>query len=65
MRQKELKKLGYGVAIHFNNYQKIFEVYKLGTYYPSSPKMNEEYQVVSKHKSLKKAVKLFKKNKNN
>lgn len=65
MKQKELKKLGYGVAIHFNNYQKIFEVYKLGTYYPSSPKMNEEYQVVSKHKSLKKAVKLFKKNKNN
>jgi hypothetical protein len=65
MKQKELKKLGYGVAIHFNNYQKIFEVYKLGTYYPSSPKMNEEYQVVGKHKSLKKAVKLFKKNKNN
>jgi hypothetical protein len=65
MKQKELKKLGYGVAIHFNDYQKIFEVYKLGTYYPSSPKMNEEYQVVSKHKSLKKAVKLFKKNKNN
>jgi hypothetical protein len=65
MVEKKLKKLGYGVAIHFNNYQKIFEVYKLGTYYPSSPKMNEEYQIVCKHKSLKKAVKLFNKLKNN
>jgi len=59
MKQKELKKLGYGVAIHFNSYQKIFEVYRLGTYYPSSPTINEGYQIVSKHKSLKKAVKLF------
>jgi hypothetical protein len=61
MKQKKLKKLGYGVSIHFNIYQKIFEIYKIGTYYPSSPKINEDYQIVTKHKSLKKAVKLFKK----
>jgi hypothetical protein len=65
MKQKDLKKLGYGVAIHFNDYRKIFEVYQLGTYHPSSPLMNEDAQIVSKHKSLKKAVKLFNKNKNN
>jgi hypothetical protein len=61
MLEKKLKKLGYGVAIHFNDYRKIFEVYKIGTYHPSSPQMNEDTQIVSKHKSLKKAVKLFKK----
>ena len=56
MKQKDLKKLGYGVAIHFNDYRKVFEVYQLGTYHPSSPLMNEDA-----HKSLKKAVKSFKK----
>ena len=37
MKQKKLKKLGYGVAIHFNEYRGIFEVYQIGTYNPSDP----------------------------
>ena len=61
MKECKLKKLGYGVAIHFNEYQKKFEVYRIGTYYPSDPSNNKVNQVVGRDKSLKKAVKLFKK----
>jgi hypothetical protein len=59
MKQKKLKKLGYGVAIHFNEYTGIFEVYQIGTYNPSDPNINKESQIVTKNKSLKKAVKSF------
>ena len=59
MKQKKLKKLGYGVAIHFNEYRDIFEVYQIGTYNPSDPNKNKESQIVTKNKSLKKAVKRF------
>ncbi len=61
MKQNKLKKLGYGVSIHFNEYKKLFEVYQIGTYYPSSPQMNIGEQIVSRHRSLKKAVKNFQK----
>jgi len=57
--KNKLKKLGYGVATHFNEFSKKFEVYKIGTYSPSDPSINMEYQVVAKDKSLKKAVKKY------
>ena len=59
MKQKKLKNLGYGVAIHFNEYRGIFEVYQIGTYNPSDPNINKESQIVTRNKSLKKAVKSF------
>lgn len=34
--ENKIKKLGYGVSIHYNEYSKTFEVYKLGTYYPGN-----------------------------
>ena len=61
MKQGKIKKLGYGVSIHFNEYQKLFEIYRIGTYHPSNPNLNKDTQVVAKHKSLKKAVEKFKK----
>ena len=61
MKQKSIKKLGYGVAIHFNEYRKLFEVYKIGTYHPSDPNMNTNTQIVSRHKKLNKALKNFQK----
>lgn len=59
--EKKLKELGYGVAIHYNEYKNLFEVYKIGTYQPSSPEMNKEKQLVAKDKSLKKAMKKYSK----
>lgn len=56
---KKIKKLGYGVGIHFNEFSKLFEVYKLGSFYPGSPASNTSKLV--RNKSLKKAVKKFKK----
>lgn len=56
---KKIKKLGYGVAIHYNEYQKIFEVYKLGTYYPSDPSINKDAQMLCRDVKLKKAVKKY------
>jgi hypothetical protein len=57
---KKVKKLGYGVGIHYNQYVDIFEVYRLGTYYPSDPNFIE-YPNVVKNKSLKKAIKKYRK----
>lgn len=62
MKQKDLKKLGYGVAVHFNEYRKIFEVYRIGTYYPGQPDNNKDNQVMSSGKKLKKTIKHFLKN---
>jgi hypothetical protein len=31
-----IKKLGYGVGIHYNEYTKMFQIYKLGTWYPGN-----------------------------
>lgn len=59
--KERIKKLGYGVAIHFNEYRNIFEVYRIGTYTPSDPSNNIGYQIVAKDKSLKKAVKKYQK----
>lgn len=59
---KKIKKLGYGVAIHFNEYLGIFEVYRIGTYYPSSPDICKNTQIVSRDKSLKRAIKKYKNN---
>lgn len=61
MKEEELMGLGYGVAIHFNEYTKKFEVYKIGTYHPSDPSINKESQVVSRAETLKEAVENFKK----
>lgn len=55
--KKKIKRLGYGVAIHYNEYQEVFEVYKIGTYYPGSPDINRGSQMVCRDKKLKKAVK--------
>jgi len=59
---RKIKKLGYGVAIHYNEYQDIFEVYKIGTYHPGSPDMNKENQVVCRDKKLKRAIRKFQNN---
>jgi hypothetical protein len=58
---KKLKKLGYGVVIHYNEYTKLFEVYRLGTYYPGDPTINKDNQIVVKNKKLKKAIKEYRK----
>jgi hypothetical protein len=55
--KKQIKKLGYGIAIHFNEYTKKFEVYKLGSYYPGNG--IKEDSVFISNKSLKKAVKKY------
>jgi hypothetical protein len=61
MRIGKIKNLGYGVSIHYNSYRKIFEVYRIGTYYPSDPNFNKNFEIVAKNKNLKKAIKKFKK----
>ena len=55
--RKLIKKLGYGVAIHFNEYSNKFEVYKLGSYFPGNG-INPDSIFVA-NKSLKKAVKKY------
>ena len=34
--EKSIKKLGYGVAVHYNEFQNKFEVYRIGTYSPGT-----------------------------
>lgn len=34
--KKLIKKLGYGVATHYNEYTKKYEIYKIGQYMPGS-----------------------------
>lgn len=34
--KKLLKKLGYGIAIHYNEYSDLFEVYNIGEYSPGN-----------------------------
>lgn len=58
--KKILKKLGYGVATHYNEYTKKFEVYQLGTYYPGNG-ITDTAKLIQ-DKSLKKAVKKYLKN---
>jgi hypothetical protein len=57
--KKLIKKLGYGVAIHYNSYSKIYEVYKLGDYHPGSGVIKG----VSQHKKVKRAIKKYLKKK--
>jgi hypothetical protein len=57
--RKLIKKLGYGVAIHFNEYSKKFEVYKIGSYLPGNG-INPDSIFVA-NKSLKKAIKEYQK----
>jgi hypothetical protein len=56
---KKIKKLGYGVGVHYNEFRDVFEVYKLGTYYPSDSNLNKDEQVVAINKKLNKAIKLY------
>ena len=60
MKQGKVKELGYGVSIHYNEYTSKFEVYKIGTYFPSDKNVNKDTQVVVSSKTLKKAIKKFK-----
>jgi hypothetical protein len=57
--RKLIKKLGYGVAIHFNEYSKKFEVYKIGSYLPGNGISPDSIFVANK--SLKKAIKEYQK----
>jgi hypothetical protein len=57
--KKIIKKLGYGVAIHFNEYSKNFEVYRIGEYNPGNGYKPDSK--VSVNKKLKKAIKTYKK----
>jgi hypothetical protein len=57
--RKLIKKLGYGVAIHFNEYSKKFEVYKIGSYFPGNGIKEDSIFVANKR--LKKAVKEYQK----
>ena len=52
-----LTKLGYGVATHYNEYTKKFEVYQLGTYYPGNG-ITDDSKLIQ-NKSLKKAIKKY------
>ena len=55
--KKLIQKLGYGVGIHFNEYNKKFEVYQLGTYYPGNG-ISDNSKLIQ-DKSLKKALKKY------
>lgn len=55
----KLKKLGYGVAIHFNEYSNKFEVYRIGSYYPGNGVKADS--MFTTNKSLKKATKEYRK----
>jgi len=57
--KKLIKKLGYGIAIHYNSYSKIYEVYKIGEYHPGSGIIKG----VSQHKKVKKAINKYLKKK--
>lgn len=55
--KKLIKKLGYNVAIHYNEYRGKFEVYQVGTFEPGSTPRNTAKLVSGK--KLKKAVKNY------
>ena len=55
--KKLLKKLGYGHAVHFNDYSKKFEVYKIGEWSPGTG-INPDSRMIQ-NRSLKKAVKKY------
>lgn len=57
--KNKIKKLGYGVAIHYNEYSKTFELYQIGSYHPGNGKQEGTKHTVSK--SLKKAIKKYRK----
>jgi len=57
--RKLIKKLGYGVAVHFNEYSNKFEVYKIGSYFHGNG--IKEDSIFVANKSLKKAVKEYQK----
>lgn len=57
MKSKHLKKLGYGVAVHYNEYKKKFEIYQIGTYAPGATPTKNSKLILSN--SLKKGVKEY------
>jgi hypothetical protein len=58
--KKKIKKLGYGVSIHYSEYNKRYTVYNISDYSPTSGQSIEDKRV-SVSKSLKKAIKKYKK----
>lgn len=61
--KKLLKELGYGHAIHYNEYKDVFEVYQLGEYHPGNG--IDENSKVSIHAdpeiAIKNYIKMYKK----
>lgn len=55
--KNKIKKLGYGVAIHYNEYVNEFEVYRIGAYRPGNGRQPNVPYVIDKN--LKKAVKKY------
>lgn len=58
--RKRIKKLGYGVAIHFNEYTNLFEVYRIGSYNPGNGEQEGTQHTIDR--SLRKAIKKYRKN---
>jgi hypothetical protein len=55
--KKLLKKLGYGHAISYNEYNKKFNVYKIGEWAPGTEITPES--IMTQSKSVKKAIKKY------
>ena len=55
--KKLIRKLGYGIAIHFNEYTSNFEIYEIGSCSPKSTLKGDSRYV--ENKNLKKAIKSY------
>ena len=61
--KKLIKKLGYGYAVSYNEYNKKFNVYKIGEYTPGTEITHESKMTQSRFikKSIKKYMKKYRK----
>ncbi len=57
---KKLKKLGYGISIHYSELSETFSVFKTGEWSPSARTSNTNTRFVE-NKSLSKAIKKYSK----
>jgi hypothetical protein len=61
--KKLLKKLGYGYAIHYNEFRKKFEVYRIGEWTPGTEITTDTKVVLERQpkKAIKKYIKKYRK----
>ena len=61
--KKLMKKLGYGYAIHYNEFRKKFEVYRIGEWSPGTEVNTTSKVVIDRQpkSAIKKYIKKYKK----